>query len=48
MSEDESIEGILPEVTNGAQEGLIFLDISQGKLDAVGYPQVSPNVVLGG
>ena len=47
VPKDKSIEGILPEVTDGAQEGLIFLDVGQGKLNAVGYPQVGPNLVFG-
>ena len=46
MPKDKSIEGILPKITDGAQEGLIFLDVGQRKLNAVGYPQVGPNLVF--
>ena len=47
MPKDRGIESILPEITDGAQEGLVLLDVGQRKLDAVGYPQIGPNLVFG-
>ena len=46
MAEGESIEGVVPEVANGTEHRLIFLDIGKGKLEAVGDSQVCLDIVF--